>query len=81
MSSVAYQNLVQYMDKIQSDLNDVFGSYNNCLNNYKNLMQRSLTESESYINVNDLLKLHQQTKSQTMTEVGISFFFFNKLPF
>lgn len=68
-SSGFREDLVQYMDKIQSELNEMFEAYNMCLNYYKNSMQKSLTVSESHVDENELLKLHQDVEDETMTKV------------
>lgn len=48
--------------------------YHDCLNNYVDVLQKTIASSESYLSQNDLVKLHQATKKAAQLKVNLFFF-------
>lgn len=63
------EELVHDLDHLQLAVAKMCESYHDCLNYYTHLLQKSIEDSDSYLNQNDLIKLHLNTKNEAKAQV------------
>lgn len=64
--------LTLYLDIIHSALIRASESYHECLRHYKDTLQQTLASKNTYFNQNDLIKVHQNAKSNAREQVSSS---------
>lgn len=64
------KKLVENLDNLQFTCVKMSELYQNCLNNYVDMLQKAIANSESYLSQNDLIKLHQTTKKEALLKVN-----------
>lgn len=65
------KKLIEDLDHLQFAFVKMSELYHDCLNNYVDMLQRSIANSDPYLNQNDLIKLHQTTKRGALLKVYI----------
>lgn len=68
ISKEFHGKLQQYLDDMLSALVATSEAYSNCLTNYSNTLQKSI-DGGKYQSQNDLMKLHQSTKTEAKAQV------------
>lgn len=65
------KKLIDDLDHLQLAFVKMSEFYHDCLNNYADVLQKTVANSESYLSQNDLIKLHQATKKAAQLKVYI----------
>lgn len=66
------KKLIEDLDHVQFALAKMSELYHDCSNNYVDILQKSIANSDSYLSQNDLIKLHQTTKRGVLLKVHFS---------
>lgn len=63
--------LTHDLDNLQLELMKMSESYHDRLKHYSDTLEASINDAESFMSQNDLVKLHQNTKLETQTQVRV----------
>lgn len=68
IAEASRRNLEQFLIDLRSTIIRTFDRYNYCLQEYNQVMQKSLDEVE-YFEMHRLMRVHQEKKSQAISQV------------
>lgn len=60
----------QWIDNFMQDLNETLILYNNCMDLYDNVMNKSIEEDMLYFNETDLIEYHLEAKNESLSKVS-----------
>lgn len=66
------KKLIDELDHLQFAFVKMSELYHDCLNNYIEMLQKTIANSGSYLSQNELIKLHQTTKKGAQLKVYFS---------
>lgn len=69
ISYTSREKLTQSLDSYRSILMNMTESYNQCLAQYRTSMQNAFQENKLYFNHTDLVKIHQKSKRDALSQV------------